>query len=115
MILKSEIIKADNVAIFKLEGKILSDLEIQSLNDHLLLLLEEHISNIIFDLTKLSHINSTGLNFFIKSLTKCRIKGGELLFFGLNGAVKTVFQISKLDEVFTIYENEEKAIKHFNK
>jgi anti-anti-sigma regulatory factor len=49
----------------------------------------------------------------MRTLTKARIMNGDLALIHLNGNVKKIFEIAKLDEVYTIYTEEEKAIKHF--
>ena len=39
--------------------------------------------------------------------------GGELILTNINGNVKKIFEIAKLDEIYTIYDNKEEAINHF--
>jgi anti-anti-sigma regulatory factor len=38
---------------------------------------------------------------------------GELVLASINGNVEKIFNIAKLNEVYTIYPNTELAIKHF--
>ena len=54
-----------------------------------------------------------GISFFMRTLTKARIMNGELVLAGINGNVKKIFDIAKLNEVYTIYPTTELAIKHF--
>ena len=63
---------------------------------------------------KLDYINSTGINFFIKALTKARVKNGDLILSGAQGSVLTIVQVSKMNEVFTMTETIEEALTIHN-
>lgn len=39
--------------------------------------------------------------------------GGELVLANINGNVKKIFEIAKLDEVYTIENNTDEAINYF--
>ena len=54
------------------------------------------------DVSKLEYITSSGLNFFIRSLTRIRNVGGEIILCGVQGNVEKLLKISKLNEIFTI-------------
>lgn len=69
---------------------------------------------IIFDVSNLEYINSSGLNFFIRALTRTRNAGKELILCGMNGVVEKLFLISKLNEIFTIYPSLEEGLKKVN-
>lgn len=56
----------------------------------------------LYDLSKLEYITSSGLNFFIRSLTRIRNAGGEIVLCGVQGHVEKLLKISKLNEIFTI-------------
>ena len=64
--------------------------------------LEKDTRNILLDISGLEYITSSGLNFFIRTLTRTRNAGGELIICGLHGTVEKLFVISKLNEIFTI-------------
>lgn len=110
-----EIKEQNNISIISLSGKILSDENIldaiQKINKHI----EDSNSKLIFNCNNLSHINSTGINFFMKTLTKTRIHNGDLILCGVSGNIESLFKITKLNEIYTIYNSEEEAINHFKK
>lgn len=96
----------DNFKIFQIEGKILSD------EDLTMLMQEIDINscwNILFDLDQLHYITSVGISFFVKSMTRARIHGGEILLMNLNKKVSDLFQITKLDQIFPIVGNLQEA------
>ena len=104
----------DPVIIYTLNGKITSEVDYEDLEQEVFSYLNQNYYRIIFDLNKLTHTNSSGISFFMKTLTKSRIMGGELVLINVNGNVEKIFKISKLDEVYTICDSKEEAIKQFN-
>jgi anti-sigma B factor antagonist len=65
---------------------------------------------IIFDLSDLRIMNSTGLNILVHSLTQARKSGGECLVCGVNDKVKKLFVITKLNSIFQVHDTEEDAL-----
>ena len=60
--------------VFQLQGKILIEADAE--------ILQRAISNlnsykVVFNLQELTHINSTGIAVFVKTMTKCRIENGD--------------------------------------
>jgi anti-anti-sigma factor len=99
------------VPLLSLVGKITSDGDVQQLQEDPKI----QISNLIIDLSACTHINSSGINFLIRNLTRCRVLGGELVLVGVQGNVKKLFELAKIDGLFTVYETKEDSINHFNK
>ena len=104
----------DFVIIYKIKGKITSDLDFEDIEKEVFKNINKNYFRIIFNLDELTHTNSTGISFFMRTLTKSRIMGGELILCNVKGNVDKIFKIAKLDEIYTIYNNLEEAIKHFN-
>lgn len=88
--------------IFQLEGKIASDLDTTLLIEQFQSRVEGSENIIVFNLSKLTHITSTGLNFFVRALTRSRNNEKQLILSNLQPSVAKLFQISKLNEIFTI-------------
>ena len=108
-----EIKNFSNCTVISLRGKIITDNDI----DDLLISANESIINsnskLIFNLFELNHINSSGINLFMKILTKTRINNGDLIFCGVNGNVGNLFKIAKLNGIYTIFDSLEEALNHF--
>lgn len=66
------------------------------------------------DLSQLEYCNSTGLNVFIRILTKSRNVGGDCALINLQPAVQQLFEISKLNEIFTSHASLEEALARYN-
>ena len=104
-------LKTEKVTYLSMSGKILSDEDIQPM---LIALDSIRNWNIVFDLTELTHTNSSGIAFMVKILTRARINGGDLVILNPNTGLSKLFEITKMHEVFSIYNAKENAINHFN-
>jgi anti-sigma B factor antagonist len=100
-------------SIFSLKGKITSDTDLEKITTEINKSIEANNNKLIFNTEELEYINSTGINFFMRTLTKSRVNNGDLIFFGINGAVENVFKITKLNKIYTIYTSENEALNHF--
>lgn len=107
---KAELSVKDTVLIVSLEGKVLEETVLKQLLSDIDSRLPEAKGKIIIDLSKLDYINSTGINFFVKTLTKARVNNGDLVLSGAQGSVLTIVTISKMNEVFTMTETLEEAL-----
>ena len=110
MNLKVTSITLDNCLVFQLQGKILSEADAEILKDSVANLT---IHNVIFDMQALTHINSTGIAVFVKTMTKCRIKNGDLLMCAPNKLISILFKITKMNDVFSMYDSVESAANYF--
>ena len=73
-------------------------------------LIERKITGIVIDLSQVPYVDSSGLAIFIDALQRVRQYGGRLALSGLQNNVRLVFQISKLDKVFTIFDDSQSAL-----
>jgi len=110
MSLTVELRNDNQVSIFKLKGRILSDADLVEPNN-LLNALKDW--NIVFDLAHLTHTNSSGIAFMVKSMTRARINNGDVVLINPNNGLSKLFEITKMHEVFTICETLDDAKNHF--
>lgn len=68
----------------------------------------------ICDISELTYCNSIGLNLFIRVLTKARNAGGDSVIVNPQPAVKKLFELSKLNEIFTSYASVDEALNRYN-
>lgn len=111
MSLEYSISLSDKVLVLNLKGKIISDTDLESVHNSLQ---SQESNSWVFNMDELSHINSTGINFIIRSLTRSRVNNGDLVLCAVRGNVKSLFEIAKINEIFTIYDEIEEALNHFN-
>ena len=74
-------------------------------------LIERQITGIVIDLSQVPYVDSSGLAIFIDALQRVHQYGGKLALAGLQDNVRLVFQISKLDKVFQIFDNSRSALE----
>lgn len=115
MSLSFQIESNNDVLIFHLKGKIITETDTEELEKEYIKLLNQNLNKVILDIEELTHINSTGISMMIKMITKSRVLGGDMVVIGLQGNVAKIFDIAKLDEVFTIYSDQIEALEHFKK
>lgn len=104
----------DPVIVYALSGKITSDHDFAELEREVFDYLNQNYYRIVFNLHDLTHTNSSGIGFFMRTLTKSRILGGDLVLTNISGNVEKIFEIAKLNEVYTICDNEADGIEFFN-
>ncbi|MEP5613178.1 MAG: STAS domain-containing protein [Cyclobacteriaceae bacterium] len=76
--------------------------------------LETGESKIAVDLEGLVYISSAGLGVFVSYLDEFELKKIKLVLFGIQEAVRQVFDILGLEKLIDIAENEEGAIAKLN-
>ena len=81
------------MTIVQLKGKILFEAELETLYHEFHELNAIEGMNWIMDLTEMTHTNSTGIGFLVRSLTRSRINNGELVLCGVKGNVEKLFEI----------------------
>ena len=59
-------------------------------------------TNVLFDLSKMEHIDSSGLGVLVQILQKAKAGGGKVVLAALQSAPMIVFDITKVSRVFEI-------------
>lgn len=101
------------VALIKLQGRLIGDYQVVDLTDEINELLEDGYVYLIFELSQLEFINSTGLNFFLKTLTKVRRLDGEVVLTNLNAVLNTLMITTKLNSFFVIEQSGTDPVGYF--
>ncbi len=65
-------------------------------------LLKRGFLHLTFDLTSVTHIDSTGMGRFIDTYSKLKRSGGTVHIVGATGPVREMFRITRLDSIFQI-------------
>lgn len=107
--------KKNHLLIIQLSGRLVGEFQTVQLNDEIEELIEKKYYHIIFDLSDLEFINSSGLTFFLKSLTRVRKFNGEVILCRVNDLLKNLMVTTKLNSFFTICNNLEEAEAHLEK
>jgi anti-sigma B factor antagonist len=95
--------------VVTLEGKLMLGPEGEEIPAMVDGFLRQGKKTIIFDLSGLSNIDSTGIGRFIASYNKIVAAGGEMRMAGATGHLFQSFHVSLLDQVFPFYATVEEA------
>ena len=101
---------SSTLIIFNFEGKILSEADLIIANE---VLSSNKNWKIVFDLSQLTHTNSSGIAFMVKTLTKARINQGDVVLLSPNIGLNRLFEITKIHEVFSIVDSLTAAENYF--
>ena len=102
----------DSVAIIEIEGEV--DLySSPDLRKALLEMTKAQNKAILVDLAKVTYMDSSGVATLVEALQQVGKYEGKLKLANLRDAVKDVFDLSRLDKVFDIYESVEDAKNSF--
>lgn len=106
--------KSANIVIIDVDGKIVlgdGDVEIKNTVDSLV---EQGNRNFILNLSKVPYLDSAGLGEIIRCFTTLRKLGGSFKLLSPNRRVIDLLTITKLLEVFDIYDSESTAVASFS-
>jgi anti-sigma B factor antagonist len=66
--------------------------------------------SIIIDLEEATFIDSAALAALVRGMKQCRERGGDLLLISLAQPVRIIFELTRLDQAFAIYDDIPSAI-----
>ena len=73
----------------------------------------EATTKLVFDLSRLRFVDSSGLGAFISCLRKLNAKGGDVKLCGMSKQVRAVFELVRMHRIFDIYGTKEEAVRAF--
>ncbi|HVD94726.1 MAG TPA: STAS domain-containing protein [Candidatus Limnocylindria bacterium] len=73
-------------------------------------MIEKKPKRLVVDLSEVTYIDSAGLAALIEAMQKVEGYGGKFLLAGLQETVRSIFEISRLDQVFQIFPDADAAL-----
>ena len=105
----------DGVAIVDIKGRIVLGEESGALRELVADLVGKGQRKILLNFVDVNYIDSSGLGNLVSSLVRVRVHDGELKLLKLTKRVHDVMQVTKLDTVFDIMDDEAVAIESFGR
>src|SRR4029453_16929985 len=65
---------------------------------------------LVVDLSRVTYVDSTGLAAFIRAMQKVEAYGGKFSLAGVPETVRSIFEMSRLDQVFKIFPDVDTAM-----
>jgi anti-sigma B factor antagonist len=102
-------VKQQDMIIFNVKGDIdiNSSPEVRKVFEELTNAKEKKL---LLNLKDVEYVDSSGLATLVEVLKRSKVYGGKLKICNLSGKVRGLFEITKLDKLFDIYDTEEKAV-----
>jgi len=101
--------REDQVLILSLSGDVDLGCSVQ-LREYLLGVLSEEPTSMIINMAEVGFMDSSGLATLVEALQLTRRSNSQLKLVGLNRRVRSIFEISRLDGIFEIYDTEDEAL-----
>jgi anti-sigma B factor antagonist len=102
------------VLVITMEGKMIGGPDATHLSQKLHELIEKGQKRFVVNMDKVDWMNSSGLGILIGGLTTVRNHGGDFKLCRLGKKPRELLEITKLDRVFSIHDQEEEAIVDFS-
>lgn len=104
--------KANGVAILELSGEIdiNTSPEVRKAFDRLI---KNEEKKILLNFDQVGYVDSSGLATMVEMLQRLKRYGGLLRLSNLSEKIKGLFEITKLDRLFSIFPVEEEALSDF--
>jgi anti-anti-sigma factor len=102
-----------DVEVLVVSGQIILGRECQRVEWAIEELIRHGHKKVVFDLTNLTHIDSTGVGIIVTCNGKMTAAGGELRLAALQPRIREILRVAKLDRVLSFYPSAETAAERF--
>src|SRR5215467_6178833 len=113
MALTLNISRTDGIMVVQCSGRIVFGEEADELRRVVLGLFKES-QQIILNLAAVTYIDSSGLETLIASFISARNRRAEIKFAAVPASVRRVLTITRVHQLFEIYDSTEEAVKAFH-
>jgi anti-sigma B factor antagonist len=108
----SQIKDQSGVAVLQVEGQLIVGNR-QELKDLVQAALDRGDRRLLIDFSRTGYIDSSGLGALVSISKRIREAGGELRLSGLNEDLRSLFELTKLDTLFSIADTPQQALASF--
>lgn len=103
---------SESVTIFEMNGRF-DTYTADKLRQMLEQALSQPPAQIVVDLTGVGFVDSTALAALVQGMKRSRQQAGDLRLCGLGQSVRIIFELTRLDQAFEIYDKPREAIASF--
>ena len=101
-----KMIQVDEVVVYQVSGEI----NISTSPDLKKQFEKQPSKKVVVNLERVTYIDSSGLATLVEMLKKTRSQGGALGLAGMSEKVKSLFEITKLDKLFSLFSSQDEAL-----
>jgi anti-sigma B factor antagonist len=110
--MKYSVNKEEKYAVFQLQEDNLNSIIAPKLKSEFVILSNEGVKNLIFDLSEVKYVDSSGLSAILTANRLWKALGSFVLTGIVHPSVKKLIEISRLDTVLTIIPTVEESIEY---
>ena len=110
--MESLIEKVDNVSIVRIKYDALDANNTEQFKKEISPIIDKN-TNIIFDMSDVNFIDSSGCGSLLSCLRRVNKQGGHLKLFGVQQQVQMVFELIRLHRIIEIFGSKKEAVKSF--
>jgi anti-sigma B factor antagonist len=92
-----------DIVVLEITGRVTMGRECKQLEWSTDTLLRENKKKVVFDLSGVTHIDSTGIGIIVMSAAQVKHAGGELRVAGASGHVEQVLRMTSVDKVIALH------------
>ena len=111
--MKARVRQVGQVAVVDIEGKITIGEGDMVLRDRVVELLDKGNHQIVLNLEKVTYMDSAGIGELVACYKRAKEKGGTVKLLNPSGKVLDLLTLTKLEEVFETYRQEQEAVGSF--
>ncbi len=105
--------KIGNVVVVYLQGRLDVHLSADIEKEINKLIKDEPNAHLLLNLSGVEYMSSSGLRIFVSTMRILKESNRKLKLCNMNSAVKKIFEVVELMDMFEIYDTEEEAIASF--
>ncbi|MBD3183066.1 anti-sigma factor antagonist [Candidatus Poribacteria bacterium] len=102
----------ENVAILDISGEIIGDARL-NLDEAIQEQVEAGRSGLIINLEEVPMMDSVGLGILVAAYTSLAKRGKKMVLLNVGRSVKYLLVVTKLDQIFEKYDDEDEALENF--
>lgn len=102
-----------DITVLEMSGRIILGNNSREVELKLAEILNEHSKKVIFDLTGVTMLDSTGVGILVVSQAKIKKEGGDLRIAGAQGVVGEILQMTSVDKLVQLYPTVAEAAVDF--
>ena len=103
------------MAIIEIKGALVGDEDTDKFRAAVTDFIEQGNKSLVINMQKVHYMNSSGIGALISAHTSYRKNGGEVKLAGLSNNVQNVLVVTKLIDIFEVYDDVDEAIDSFVK
>ena len=99
----------EGIDIVALSGRLVMA-DVPEVRRRLLQIVEQGSGKLVLNLEGVGFMDSSGLSVLVSTLKSARIKNGEVVLLGLTPTVRSLIELTRLQQIFEIFEDETAAL-----